>query len=302
MNDTTPRGKAERLRVLHRGPGVLVLPNAWDAMSARVFEDCGFEAVATTSAGVAYSFGYPDGERLGREEMAEVTARVAAAVSVPVTADVEAGYGASAEAAAETARAVIGAGAVGLNLEDAADPIPPGPDAPPGGAASPLVSLEAQEEKIRAVVEAGEAAGVPLVVNARTDLFWRGIGDPGWRFSETVRRANAFLEAGADCVFVPGLPDVETIRALAREIGGPLNVLAGPGAAPIGALAEAGVRRVSVGSGPARASMGLVRRIGRELLESGTYDPIAEGAVPYPEANALFDRRGGVRDEPAGEG
>ena len=303
VKDTTMREKAEHLRALHRGPDVLVLPNAWDVMSARVFEDGGFAAVATTSAGVAYSLGYPDGERLGRDEMAEVTTRVAAAVSIPVTADVETGYGATPEAAAETALAVIEAGAVGLSLEDAADPIPPGPDAPPGGgAAFQLVPLEAQEEKIRAVVEAGEAAGVPLVVNARTDLFWRGLGDPGWRFSETVLRANAFLAAGADCVFVPGLPDLERIRALAREIGGPLNVLAGPGAAPIGALAEAGVRRVSVGSGPARAAMGLVRRIGRELLESGTYDSIAEGAVPYHEANALFGRRCDVRDEPAGEG
>ena len=285
MRTETQRAKAERLRELHRGEGVLVLPNAWDSLSARVFEDCGFPAIATTSAGIAYALGYPDGERLNREEMAEATARIVGAVSVPVTADVEAGYGSSPEAAAETARAVIAAGAVGLNLEDAADPTPPGTEA-----TSPLVDLAAQLEKIRAVVETGRKAGVPLVVNARTDLYWRSLGEPDWRFSETIRRASAFLEAGADCIFVPGVGDVETILALAREIPGSLNVLAGPGAPPTSELAVLGVRRVSVGSGPARAAMGLIRRMGRELLQEGTYASIAEGAIPYPEANHLFSR------------
>ncbi|CAA9437908.1 MAG: Carboxyvinyl-carboxyphosphonate phosphorylmutase [uncultured Rubrobacteraceae bacterium] len=302
MSAGTRRSKAERLRRLHQGEAVLVLPNAWDASNARVFEGCGFSAVATTSAGIAWALGYPDGERLGRDEMAEVTARVAAAVSVPVTADVEAGYGATPEAAAETARAVIGVGAVGLNLEDSVDPTPPGPAAPSGGGngPSPLLELGAQLEKIRAVVEAGRKAGVPLVVNARTDLYWRSVGEPGRRFGEAVRRANAFLETGADCVFVPGVRDPGTIAALAREIAGPLNVLAGPGVPPVAELAGLGVKRVSVGSGPARAVMGLLGRIGRELVEEGTYSEISHNAVPYPEANALFarapegdERRGG---------
>lgn len=294
MRNETQRKKAEHLRELHRGDAILVLPNAWDSLSARVFEDCGFAAVATTSAGIAYALGYPDGERLGLDEMAGATSRIARAVEVPVSADVEAGYGPSPEAAAETARAVIAAGAVGLNLEDAADPVPPGPGAPAGSeAAFPLTDLYAQLEKIRAVVEAGREAGVPLVVNARTDLYWRSLGKSNWRFSETVRRANAFLEAGADCAFVPGVSDAGTIRALAREIGGPLNVLAGPGAPPVAELSELGVRRVSVGSGPARAAMGLIRGIGRELLEDGTYGTIAEYAIPYPEANALFEPSSG---------
>lgn len=289
MEADTQRAKAGRLRELHRGEGVLVLPNAWDALSARVFEDCGFEAVATTSAGIAYALGYPDGERLERDEMTEVTSRITSAVRVPVSADVEAGYGSSPQAVAETARAVIEAGAVGLNLEDSTDPTPPGPDAPAGGGdAFALADLEAQLGKIRAVVEAGKEAGVPLVVNARTDLYWRSLGDPAWRFEETVRRANAFLGGGADCVFVPGVGDAETISALAREISGPLNVLAGPASPPTSALAALGVRRVTVGSGPARAVMGLVRRMGRELLEEGTYASITEGAIPYPEANGLF--------------
>ena len=260
-------------------------------MSAGVFEDCGFPAVATTSAGIAYALGYPDGELLGRDEMAEATARIAGAVSVPVTADVEAGYGDSAQAVAETARVVISAGAVGLNLEDSADPEPPGRAASSGkGNVSPLLELEEQLERVRAVVEAGRAAGVPLVVNARTDVYWRGVGDPDRRFGETVRRANAFLEAGADCVFVPGVQNTSTIGDLVCEITGPLNVLAGSSVPPLAELARLGVRRVSVGSGPARAIMGLVRSIGQELLESGTYSSMTEGAIPYPEANALFAR------------
>jgi 2-methylisocitrate lyase-like PEP mutase family enzyme len=294
------RAKADLLRELHHGDELLVLPNAWDRISARVFEDCGFPAIATTSAGIAWTYGYPDGERLGRDEMAEATARIAGAVSVPVTADVEAGYGTTPEAAAETARVVIRAGAVGLNLEDATDPLPPGSVAPPGGgvAAFQLFGLGEQLEKIRAVVEVGREAGVPLVVNARTDYYWREVGAPDLRFGETVRRARAFLEAGADCVFVPGVKDPDTIAALVREIPGPLNVLAGPGSPSVAELAGLGVRRVSVGSGPARTVMGLTRRIGRELLRSGTYSSIGGDAIPYVEANALFE--GHSRPEPPG--
>ena len=289
MGENGVEAKVDLLRGLHGGETLLVLPNAWDGMSARVFEDCGFPAIATTSAGISYALGYPDGEYLGRDEMAEATARIAGAVSVPVTADVEAGYGDSPQAVAATARAVIEAGAVGLNLEDSASPEPPGRAASSGkDNSSPLLELEEQLERIRAIIEAGRLAGVPLVLNARTDVYWRGVGDPDRRFGETVRRANAFLEAGADCVFVPGAQDASTIGDLVREITGPLNVLAGPDAPSLSELASLGVRRVSVGSGPARAVMGLVRRIGRELLESGTYSSMTERAIPYPEANALF--------------
>lgn len=283
--------KVDLLRGLHGGGALFVLPNAWDGMSAVVFEACGFPAIATTSAGIAYALGYPDGERLSRDEMAEATARIAGAVSVPVTADVEAGYGGSPKEVAETARAVISAGAVGLNLEDSADPEPPGNAASSGkGETHSLLELEDQLERIRAVVEVGGAAGVPLVVNARTDIYWREVGDSDRRFGETVRRANAFLEAGADCAFVPGVKDPDTIHALVQEISGPLNVLAGVGTPSIPKLAELGVRRVSVGSGPARAAMGLLRKLGRELLEEGTHPSMVDGAVSYPEANAIFAR------------
>lgn len=288
MDVEESRRKADLLRRLHLGDGLLVLPNAWDCASARVFEDCGFPAIATTSAGIAWAMGYPDGERLGREDMAEATARTAGAVSVPVTADVEAGYGISPEDAAQTARAVVRAGAVGLNLEDVSDAEPPGRAAPASGAIdSLLLGIEEQSERIRAVVEAGREARVPLVVNARTDVYWREVGPPGRRLTEAVRRAVAYLEAGADCVFVPGVKDPKTISALAREIPGPLSVLAGPGAPSMEEFARLGVRRVSVGSGPARAVMGLTRSIGRELLQGGTYGAL-DDALSYAEANALF--------------
>ena len=285
------RAKADLLRGLHRGEEALVLPNAWDGASAKIFEDCGFSAIATTSAGVAWALGYPDGERLGLDETMEAVARIVGVVSVPVTADVEAGYGSTAEAASETARAVIRAGAVGLNLEDAADAEPPGGASSVEGAISALLDLDEQSQKIRAVVEAGREAGVPLVVNARTDVYWREVGAPDERFRETIRRAGAYLDAGADCVFVPGVRDPHTIAALVREIPGPLNVLAGPGIPSVPELARMGVRRVSVGSGPARAAMGLVRRIGRELLQDGTFTEIDHVALPYPEANDLFEDR-----------
>lgn len=301
MDESTMPEKAERLRELHRGEEILVLPNAWDPMSARVFEDCGFPAIATTSAGVAYALGYPDGERLDRDEMAGATVRIARTVSVPVTADVEAGYGGTAEEVAQTSRAIIEAGAVGLNIEDSVDPESPENAAPSvQGNLSSLVELEEQLERIQAVVEAGRAAGVPLVVNARTDVYLREVGDPNSRFGETVRRASAFLEAGADCVFVPGVKGPDTIGALVREISGPLNVLARPGTLSVAELARLGVRRVSVGSGPARAAMGLIRRMGRELLEDGTYASITEGAIPYTEANALFARARGGGEHPDG--
>jgi 2-methylisocitrate lyase-like PEP mutase family enzyme len=180
------KAKADLLRGLHHGDELLVLPNAWDCMSARVLEDCGYPAIATTSAGIAWAFGYPDGEGLGRDEMAEATARIAGAVSVPVTADAEAGYGATPDAASETALAVIRAGAAGLNLEDPVDTEPPGGVGSFGkGDSSVLVELEEQAEKIRAAVEAGREAGMPLVVNARTDVYWREVGDPDERFAET---------------------------------------------------------------------------------------------------------------------
>src|SRR5439155_22276327 len=185
MSATTQAQQAERFRALHTGPGLLVLPNAWDAISARLIEEAGFPAIATSSAGVAWALGYADGERISRGEMLAVVRRIASIVRVPVTADMEAGYGTTPEAAAETARGVIAAGAMGLNLED-------------GTNDGRLVDVGLQQDRIRAMREAGAAAGVPLVINARTDAFEVKDWSPTERLTAAVRRANAYRAAGAD--------------------------------------------------------------------------------------------------------
>src|SRR4029077_1481796 len=271
------KSKANAFRVMHRGEKILVLPNAWDAASARVFEEAGFGAVATTSAGVAFTLGYPDGERISRQEMLAVVGRIAAAVKVPVTADVEAGYGDRPEDAADTARGVIEAGAVGMNLED-------GTDRP-----RVLVELSLQLEKIRAVRETALKSGVLLVLNARTDVYLEQVGAPETRYGETVRRLLAYRDAGADCVFVPGLRDAETISRLVRDVQCPLNILAGPGSPSVHELEKLGVARVSLGSAPMRATLGLLRRMGEELKTTGTYGNL-EGAPAHDEMNRLVSR------------
>ena len=204
------RAKAERLRALHVPGEPLVLLNAWDAGSAAVIAKAGAQAIATTSAGAANALGYPDGQLVTREQMLSMVAPIAAAVDLPVTADMEAGYGDSPEDAAATARGLVEVGGVGLNLEDTAEA---GDD--------PLLSIDAFVAKIAAVKAAGDAAGVPLVLNARTDVFIGQVGDPATRLERAVERGRAYLDAGADCIFVPAVADAGTIGALVEGIGGP---------------------------------------------------------------------------------
>ncbi len=275
MASLTLRDKAEAFRRLHAGPRILVLPNAWDVASARLIEEAGFPAIATSSAGVAWAHGYADGERISRGEMLALVHRIAASVRVPVTADMEAGYGPTPESAAETARGVIGAGAVGLNLED-------------GMNEGALVEIALQVERIRAACEAGAAARVPLVVNARTDAFEVKGWSPRDRLAAAVRRANAYRAAGADCLFVPHVSDPATIAQLAREIEGPLNVIAGPPAPPIPELERLGVRRASLGPRIVQATLGLIRRIAAELRDRGTYEAMADLVIPFGEVQNLI--------------
>jgi 2-methylisocitrate lyase-like PEP mutase family enzyme len=270
------KAKANTFRALHRGPRALVLPNIWDVASARVVEEAGYPAIATTSAGVAFTLGYPDGERISRDEMLARVARIAKAVKVPVTADVEAGYGPRPEDAAQTARGVIEAGAVGMNFED-------GTEDP----AHPLIDVSLQLEKIRAIREAALKTGVLLVLNARTDVYLLQVGDPAKRYDEAVRRLVAFRDAGAECVFVPGLRDPETIQRIVQDVKCPVNVLAGPGSPTIPELEKLGVARVSLGSGPMRATLGLLSRMAEELKASGTYKAL-EGAPSHAEVNRML--------------
>jgi 2-methylisocitrate lyase-like PEP mutase family enzyme len=271
--------KAETLRKLHGGPRVLVLPNAWDVASARVLEELGYPSIATTSAGVAFALGYPDGQRISRDEMLEVVARIARAVRVPVTADMESGYGTTPAEMTETAKAIVNAGAVGLNFEDVT-----------GDTESSQVDINLQVQKIRAIREASAALGVSLVINARTDVYLMPIGPEATRFERTVERLRAYRAAGADCVFVPGLTDGGLIEKLAKAVAAPLNILATRGCPPIPELEKMGVRRVSIGSGVMRSTLGLVRRIGKELLEKGTYSSVFDGTIPYAEVSALIEQ------------
>jgi 2-methylisocitrate lyase-like PEP mutase family enzyme len=262
---------------LHDRSKLLLLPNAWDVASARIFEEGGFPAIGSSSAGVAFSLGYPDGQKISREEMLGVVRRIAAAVEVPVTADVEAGYGTSPEEVADTARAVIAAGAVGMNLEDGIEEKP-----------EYLADLPRQKEIIRAVVETAESARVPFVLNARTDIFLNAIGPAETRLARAIDRLNAYHEAGAQSLFAPGVKDAKTISQLAREVAGPLNILATLGTPPVAVLQELGVARVSLGSGPMRSTLGFLARMAEGLRENGDFSIMTDGAIPYADANRLF--------------
>ena len=235
--------------------------------------------MATSSAGIAFSLGYPDGQRISREQMLAVIARIAKAVRVPVTADVEAGYGKTPEDAGRTARAVVEAGAVGMNLEDAM-----------GDSPSVLVELPLQLEKIRAVREMASRLRIPLVLNARTDMYLLQIGDPAERYDETVRRLSAFREAGADCVFAPGLRDAPAIGRLVADLKCPINILAGPGSPSVPELSKLGVARVSLGSATMRATVGWLRRIAQELKATGTYSNLQD-APSHAEMNRMMERK-----------
>jgi 2-methylisocitrate lyase-like PEP mutase family enzyme len=279
MIKQTQAERARQFLELHNGLKILVLPNAWDVSSARIFEDAGFPAIGTSSSGIANSLGYPDGQRISRGEMLAVVHRIAEAVNVPITADVEGGYGVTPEEVAETARDVISTGAVGMNLEDG---ITENPDS--------LTDLNLQNEIIHAVVKASERAGVPLVLNARTDTFLNSIGPAETRLARAIDRLNAYRAAGAHALFAPGVTDKNTIAALVRGVRGPLNILATIGTPPVAELEQLGVRRVSLGSGPMRATLGLLKRMARQLREEGVFSLMTDGALPYTDANRLFQR------------
>ncbi|BDI33898.1 2-methylisocitrate lyase [Capsulimonas corticalis] len=271
--------KAILLRQLHQGPKILVLPNAWDAASARIFEEAGFGAIASTSAGIAFALGYPDGQVIPRDEMLFMLRRIVATVRVPVTADIEAGYGAdSVDEVLTTVRGVLAAGAVGINLEDLAE----------GGAA--LADADLQSEKIRTIRALADTHGIPLVINARTDIFSLASISAEEKLDRAIRRGNRYLDSGADCVFVPFVKDEPTISALAQGIRGPLNILALPGSPSVSELEALGVRRVSVGGGPARAAMSFTRSVAAELHDLGTYTRFTEQVMTYAEANQLFTK------------
>jgi len=271
------KAKADAFRSMHQAPPILILPNAWDAVTARLFVRAGARAIATTSAGIAATLGYADGQNVPRELMLEAIARIARVVDVPVTADIESGYAASPKDLGESIRAVINAGAIGFNLEDAT-----------GDSSQPLFTMEQQIERIRAAREAAGNTNVRVVINARTDVYLAKVGEPASRFAETVRRLNAYREAGADCLFVPGVTDTPTLTQLVRSVSAPLNILAGPGMPSVTDLQRIGIVRLSVGSAIMRATLALARDAADELLQKGTYNTFLDRNIPYSEVNELM--------------
>ncbi|MET8223685.1 isocitrate lyase/PEP mutase family protein [Streptomyces sp. NPDC004082] len=264
---------AVAFRALHVPGRPLVLPNAWDTVSALLVEDAGAAALATTSAGIAWELGAADGNRLDRGQALAAVERIAARVRIPVTADIESGYADDAEGVKDTVRAVLAAGAVGVNIEDALH-----------DGEGRLRPVDEQAGRIAAARAAADEAGVPLFVNARTDTFLSG----GGSVEETLERAAVFVAAGADGVFVPGAADPAVVKALVEGIDAPLNVMVGPWMpAGVPELAALGVARVSAGAAVAQAAHALVRRAARELLGTGTYETLADG-LDYGELNSLI--------------
>ncbi|MFI9724295.1 isocitrate lyase/phosphoenolpyruvate mutase family protein [Streptomyces sp. NPDC052396] len=266
---STQTDRARLFHSLHTPTHPLALANAWDVASALVIEAAGAPAIATTSAGVAWSLGSPDGDTLARDQALNLISRITTAVSVPVTADIEGGYGQDAAGVAETVAGVLEAGAVGVNIEDG--------NRPPAELAARLTAARGVAER----------AGVRLFLNARTDTYRLGLGDPATRFKETLERARVYVDAGADGIFVPGVTDSATITALAADISVPLNIMAGPGAPDVAGLGALGVARVSLGAGVARAAFAAARRAAQELYGTGGYHSLADG-IPSAELNGLF--------------
>jgi len=268
--------KSRKLRELVRAPEILVMPGAYDVLSALLFEQMGFKAIQGTSGGIAAALGYPDGEVMSRDLFLEITGKFAAVVSVPVNADGERGYGDESDIK-ETVQRLIAAGVAGMNLED-------GAGGKPGGARG-LVELSQQLRKIKAVMETKRALGSEFFLNARVDAF-HVIADPKEALDEAIQRGNAYAEAGGDCIFYLFVHSADIIGRLAKEVKAPISILAGPQAPSVRELQDLGVARVSYGSAFLKAAIGATRKLAKEILEKGTIEVLKEG-MQTPEITAL---------------
>jgi 2-methylisocitrate lyase-like PEP mutase family enzyme len=278
VNFEEQRARAAAFRAMHRGPKTLVLPNAWDCLSARIFEQAGFPAIATTSGGIAAVFGYPDGQKISAREMLQMCGRIAETISLPVTADLESGYGTTPDQIAETMRDAMSCGIVGANLEDGRGP------------GQPLADAVFQVEAIRAIRAVAKSSGMDFVLNARVDVFLYGSGDDASRFKEAIRRAHAYRDAGADCIFLMRLTDREIIRRIVPEIGCPVNIMAGHGAPSVSELEQLGVARVTFGTGLIRATLPLVRKMAEALRATEEFPALEQTEFTHAAVNELFKK------------
>ena len=281
MVSRAQKEKADLFLKYHYDKEILVLVNSWDAGSSRLIEACGYKAVATTSMGIAASFGYPDCQVIQLSEMIETIKGIVNAVQVPVTVDFEAGYGSNTDAIVDSVTKVIATGIAGINIEDSIDLSPN------------LVDEVEFCERISAIRALSDSLGFHLVINARTDAFYTSSGSPREKLTESIRRGNRYRQAGADCIFVQPVWDRETIATLVKEIQAPINILANPG---IGAgmppsvreLQDLGVARVSLGSGLMKATLALIRKVADELSAKGTYNVLSDAMTPLPDAAMAY--------------
>ncbi len=281
MEQLTQKEKAELFLKLHRDDDVLVILNSWDPGSSKLVEATGFKAVGTTSMGISASLGYPDCEAISFEEMYEAVKRIAKAVSVPVTVDIEGGFGKDVEQIVLNIEKVISTGIVGINIEDSVNRNPK------------LLEIDEFCERISAIRKLSDSLGFHLVINARTDVFLAESGSPAGRIAESIKRGNRYREAGADCIFVPCVWEADKISELVNGIKAPVNILANPtngtGLPPsVKELRDLGVARLSVGSSLMKSTLGLIKNVGEEILQKGTYNNYSNALTPVENVQQAY--------------
>jgi 2-methylisocitrate lyase-like PEP mutase family enzyme len=281
MVSSIQKEKAELFLKFHQDKEMLVLLNSWDIGSSKLIEACGYKAIATTSMGIAASFGYPDCQVIQLSEMIEAITGIVNGVQVPVTVDIEAGYGKNLNEIIDSVKKIIATGIVGINIEDSIDLNPA------------LIDELEFCERISAIRALSDSLGFHLVINARTDSFYTSVGSPREKLAESIKRGNKYREAGADCIFIQPVWEKETISTLVKEINAPINILSNPG---IGAglppsvleLQDLGVARLSLGSSLIKATLALIKKVADELSEKGTYTILSDLLTPLPNAALAY--------------
>jgi len=281
MVPTIQKEKAEMFLKFHHDKEILVLLNSWDTGSSKLIEACGYKAIATTSMGIAASLGYPDCQIIQLSELIQVIKGIVNAVQVPVNVDIEAGYGNNLDEIIESVKKIIATGIVGINIEDSLDLSPS------------LVDEMEFCERIAAIRALSDSLGFHLVINARTDSFYTSSASTQEKLSESIRRGNKYLEAGADCIFVQPVWEKELISTLVKEINGPINILSNPaigdGLPPsVNELQDLGVARLSLGSSLMKATLSLIKKVADELANNGTYSLLSDTMTPATDVAIAY--------------
>jgi 2-methylisocitrate lyase-like PEP mutase family enzyme len=281
MVSSIQKEKAELFLNYHHDKEILVLLNSWDIGSSKLIEASGYKAIATTSMGIAASFGYPDCQVIQLSEMIQVITGIVNAVQVPVTVDIEAGYGNNLQEIIDSVKEIIATGIVGINIEDSIDLSPV------------LIDEMTFCERISAIRALSDSLGFHLVINARTDSFYTSSGSLREKLYESIKRGNKNREAGADCIFVQPVWEKETISTLVKEINAPINILANPGIGgglppSVRELQDLGVARLSLGSGLMKATLALIKKVADELSKKGTYNILLDTLTPLPDAAIAY--------------